>query len=101
MKLEHLPPEERKQRPVFNGFLRFFPDAIAEVAHHSFQSNQRWSPGSTEIVWQKDLSADHLDALSRHLIEYGETRNIGYLVAVAWRAMAALQTEIEKESEND
>ena len=79
--------QERKETPVFSGFFEYFPDAIKAVARHSFKSNEKHNPNEP-LHWAKDKSDDHLDCLGRHLLE-------GELVAVAWRAMAALQIEIE------
>jgi len=42
---------------------------------------------------------DHLDALTRHLIQAKEYDDDGvsHLAKVAWRALAALQTKIDNE----
>lgn len=33
--------KERKERPVYSGVLRYFPDALLEVAHCSFIGNEQ------------------------------------------------------------
>ena len=81
--------KERKAIPIYTGFIRYFPDAIAAVARHSFVSNEQHNPGM-HLHWNRDLSKDETDALMRHILEED-------WVAVAWRAMAQLQKEIENE----
>ena len=78
---------ERKQLPVYSGFVKYFPDAMVAVAKLSFDGNEKHNPGQP-LHWSRDKSSDDLDALMRHLIE-------GDWVAVAWRAMANLQKQIE------
>lgn len=81
-------PVERKNTPVYSGFLTYFPDAIAAVSRLSLENNQRHNPDSKELKWNKEASSDHKDALVRHIMD-------GDWVEVAWRAMANLQIEIE------
>ena len=80
--------EERKQIPIYTGFLRYFPDAVVEVTKRSMEGNQQ-PPPDKPLFWDKTKSTDELDALMRHLME-------GDWVAVAWRAMANLQRECDK-----
>lgn len=87
----------RKTKPVFSGVLKYFPDAILEVARTSWAGNEQHHPGKA-LHWDKNASPDHLDALTRHLIEAGEIDDDGirHSAKVAWRALANLQIEIEK-----
>lgn len=78
----------RKQYPLYEGLLKYFPDALVAVSHVSFVGNEQHHPG-TPLHWDKPKSCDHADAMLRHLIE-------GDLDKVAWRALALLQTHIEK-----
>ncbi len=80
----------RKAIPVYSGFINYFPDAIAAVAQLSYEGNQQHHPDKP-LHWDKSKSSDELDALMRHLLE-------GDWVAVAWRAMANLQRELENEN---
>jgi hypothetical protein len=77
----------RKTYPVYSGFLKYFPDAMAMVSNHSYKGNQQHNPDS-ELHWDRSKSGDELDAMMRHIIE-------GEWESVAWRAMANLQKEIE------
>jgi hypothetical protein len=92
--------QERKDVPIFSGVLMYFPDAIAEVAKCSKAGNDQHNPGQP-LHWDRAKSKDEHDALTRHLIEAGtiDTDGIRHSAKVAWRALAALQKEIERESE--
>lgn len=91
----------RKNKPVFSGVLKYFPDAILEVARCSWAGNVQHHPDKP-LHWDRHKSNDHLDALARHLIQSGEIDDDGirHSAKVAWRALANLQLEIEK-SEQD
>ena len=93
--------EERKQRPVFSGVLKYFPDALQEVAYTSWVGNEQHNPGEP-LHWAKHKSSDEADALVRHLMEAGtrDTDGIRHSAKVAWRALALLQREIDKENED-
>lgn len=88
--------QERKQRPVYSGFLRYFPLATAEVANCSYVANEQHNPGE-KMFWNRAKSGDELDALSRHLLEAGtiDSDGIRHSTKVAWRAMANLEKELE------
>jgi hypothetical protein len=89
----------RKEYPLATGFLDYFPDAIAEVAHLSFVANEQHNPG-TPVHWDRDKSKDEADALMRHFIKRGSRDTDGqrHSTKVAWRALALLQKEIEAEA---
>lgn len=82
-------PQARKAVPVHSGCLMYFPAALAAVAQHSARGNDQHNPGQP-LHHDRSKSGDELDALARHLLE-------GDLVAVAWRALAALQKQLEAE----
>lgn len=86
----------RKEYPVFSGVLKYFPDAIMEVAHTSWIGNEQHNKGEP-LHWDRSKSKDEADALMRHLIQAGEidTDGIRHTAKVAWRSLALLQKEIE------
>ena len=88
--------KERKEHPVFTGVLKYFPDAIMEVAKVSLAGNQQHHPDKP-LHWDRAKSTDELDALARHLIDAGSIDTDGQLhsAKVAWRALANLQKELE------
>jgi hypothetical protein len=87
----------RKQTPIYSGVLKYFPDAIREVAQCSFVGNEQHNP-NTPLHWDRNKSGDELDALTRHLLEAGtiDSDGIRHSAKVAWRALANLQKEIEQ-----
>ena len=91
-------PRERKGLPIASGVLRYFPDAIAAVAELSRIGNQQHNAGQP-LHWDRSKSTDHEDCLVRHLMEGGttDTDGVRHSAKVAWRALAILQLEIEKD----
>lgn len=94
--------QERKDTPVFSGFLNYFPDAVREVARLSRIGNDQHNPGKP-LHWDRSKSGDELDALSRHLMQVGtvDTDGVLHSTKVAWRAMANLQKELETNLEKE
>lgn len=91
---------ERKQIPVFSGVLKYFPDALAEVAKLSKEGNDQHNPGKP-LHWDRSKSKDEQDALVRHLLdEINDSQTpdvrIRHARAVAWRALAHLQKLCEE-----
>lgn len=91
---------ERKDTPIFSGVLRYFPDALAEVARVSKAGNDQHHPG-TPLHWDKSKSTDEGDALIRHQLDAGtiDTDGQRHSAKVAWRALAQLQRELDAEAE--
>lgn len=91
--------KDRKQRPVFTGVLKYFPDALMEVAFVSYMGNQQHHPDQP-LHWDRNKSTDELDALMRHLLSAGtiDTDGVRHSAKVAWRALAHLQKEIENDN---
>lgn len=90
---------ERKAAPVFSGVLRYFPDALMEVARVSKAGNDQHNPGEP-LHWAKEKSQDEGDALVRHQLEAGtfdDSDGMRHSAKVAWRALAQLQREIEND----
>jgi hypothetical protein len=92
--------ELRKGMPVFSGFLNYFADAVREVAKCSMSGQKQHAPDKP-LQWHREKSGDELDALSRHLLEAGTIDDDGILhsAKIAWRAMANLQKELERNGE--
>ncbi len=88
--------QDRKERPVYTGVLKYFPDAIMEIAKCSYQGNMQHNPDKP-LHWDRTKSGDELDALCRHLLQAGtiDTDGIRHSTKVAWRALANLQKELE------
>lgn len=87
----------RKGYPIYSGVMRYFPDALAEIARLSFEATQKHHPGEG-MHWERSKSTDQLDCLVRHLAEAGtiDTDGIYHDVKVAWRALANLQELLER-----
>lgn len=89
--------QRRKDTPVFSSVLRYFPDALAEIARLCKAGNDQHNPGKP-LHWARSKSGDELDALTRHLLAAGSVDTDGFYhdVKVAWRALANLQKLIEQ-----
>lgn len=93
----------RKERPLYEGLFRYFPDALEEVAHLSLVANEQHNPGQP-LHWAKEKSKDEWDAMLRHTADEAkgnpiDTDGIYHDVKVAWRALAKVQRRIEGEKE--
>ena len=93
--------KERKAIPIYSGFIKYFPLAMAAVAELSRIGNEQHNPG-TPLHWDRSKSGDELDALARHLSEAGTLDSDGarHSTKLAWRAMANLQKELEADARN-
>lgn len=92
-------PKDRKEVPLFTGLLKYFPLALIEVAKVSYHGSKQHHPDDP-VWWNKTKSTDHEDCLLRHLIDSGtlDTDGQRHSAKVAWRALAMLETELEKKS---
>ena len=91
--------QERKEYPIASGVFDYFPDALAEVAHVSFISNQKHNPGEP-LHWARGKSDDHADCLLRHFKDRGKMDGpVRHSAEMVWRALAILQLEIEAAKE--
>ena len=90
--------QERKNTPVYSGTLKYFPNALKEVAKASYQGQQQHNP-NMPLHWDRAKSGDELDALTRHLIDHSvnpiDEDGVLHLSKVAWRALAALEKYLE------
>jgi Domain of unknown function (DUF5664) len=88
----------RKTFPIGTGVLDYFPDALIEIAHVSFVGNEQHNPGQP-LHWERSKSTDHADCIIRHFIQRGivDSDGVRHSAKLAWRALALLQLEIERE----
>lgn len=87
----------RKTYPMARGLLDYFPDALAAVANVSYLGNEKHNPGSP-LHHSRGKSSDHADCIVRHLVGRGGfDGEIRESAALAWRALALLQEELEEE----
>lgn len=95
----------RKEFPITSGLLDYFPDACAAVSQVSYFGNAKHNPGQP-MHHARGKSMDHADCILRHLSERGGfdtivvdgvERLVRHTVALAWRAMALAQEELERE----
>lgn len=87
----------RKTFPMAAGLLDYFPDALAEVSRVSFLGNQKHNPGEP-LHHARGKSMDHADCIIRHLVGRGGfDGELRESAALAWRALALLQEELERE----
>ena len=91
-------PKERDNFPMFDGLLAYFPAALAAVSRVSFIGNAQHNAGEP-MHWARGKSTDHENKIVRHLLESGtlDTDGTRHSAKVAWRALALLQEELERE----
>lgn len=89
---------DRKAAPMAEGCLWYFPNALAEVARVSKAGNDQHNPGQP-MHHARGKSMDHADCILRHLVDAGhrDTDGLRHTAKVAWRALALLQEEIERD----
>lgn len=96
----------RKTFPIATGVFDYFPDALAAISEISYVGNLKHNPGEP-LHWARGKSMDHADCVARHLIERGGfdvvvidgiTYHMRHSAALAWRACALLQEELEREA---
>lgn len=105
----------RKMLPIFKLVTNYFPKALREVTKVSVANNVRYNPGRApaDINWARGKSTDQLGSLFRHMLESAVdgavfeelpkevSETVGFdkvyvLAEAAWRALAALDLEIER-----
>jgi hypothetical protein len=89
----------RKEIPMVRGLLDYFPSALAAVAAVSKKGNDQHNPGEP-MHHARGKSMDHADCIVRHLVDRGtvDTDGVRHSAKVAWRALALLQEELEREA---
>ena len=89
----------RKGIPLAEGLLYYFPAALARVAAVSKSGNDKHNPGQP-MRHARGKSMDHADCIMRHLADAGTIDpddGQRHTAKVAWRALALLQEELERE----
>lgn len=95
----------RKAIPIVSGCWDYFPAALAAVAELSRVGNEQHNPGEP-MHHARGKSSDHADCIGRHLMDRGgwyevtiagKVHRVRHSVAVAWRALALAQEELERE----
>jgi hypothetical protein len=88
----------RKAAPMAEGVLWYFPAALAEVARVSKAGNDQHNPGQP-MHHARGKSTDHADCILRHLADAGlrDSDGLRHTAKVAWRALALLQEELERQ----
>jgi hypothetical protein len=99
--VENSLPEDDSTRlnyPMFDGLLAYFPNALAAVSEVSKIGNDQHNPGEP-MHWARGKSTDHLNKIIRHAIDAGkkDARGVRHSARLAWRALALLQEELERE----
>lgn len=94
----------RKHYPLYEGLLKYFPKALAEVAHVSKLGNDKHNPGEP-LHHAREKSFDQADCIIRHLIDMSEDygkgvgrdeNGIPQVAYIAWRALALAQIWYEQ-----
>lgn len=87
-------PADRKQMPMFEGLIKYFPNALKYVSHVSYKANEQHHP-NTPVHWDKNKSTDEKDCLIRHLTDHVvdplDDDGLLHLGKVAWRSLANLE----------
>jgi hypothetical protein len=89
---------ERKEYPLHAGCIRYFPAALAGVAHTSKLGNDKHNPGEP-MHHARGKSMDHADCILRHMIDLdgllargaSKAEVLAEANSLAWRALALSQ----------
>lgn len=84
---------ERKGEPIYDGVLRYFPDAIAAISRVSKKGNDKHSPGEP-LHWARNKSTDQMNCVVRHGLtpeELDVDTQEPELAHAGWRLLAELQ----------
>lgn len=92
---------DNKNFPMFEGLLKYFPNALRQVSNLSLVANNQHNPGKP-LHWDKSKSTDEKDALLRHLTEIAKGNDYDddgqlHAVKVAWRGLSNLERYLTKD----
>lgn len=94
----------RKEFPLYEGLLKYFPSALAYVARVSKIGNDKHNAGEP-LHHARGKSKDHADCILRHLLDLTESygkgvgrdeQGIPQVAYIAWRALALAQEWLEE-----
>ena len=93
--------KKRKGTPLYSGVIKYFPDALMEVAKVSQVGNDQHNPNEP-LHWAREKSTDQLDCAARHLTDHArgdvfDDDGMRHLAKAAWRILAQLQLDLEKD----
>lgn len=97
--------KDRKNYPLYEGVLKYFPSALSSVARVSKIGNDKHNPGEP-LHHARGKSSDHADCIIRHLIDltedYGkgagrDETGVPQVAYIAWRALALAQEWLERD----
>lgn len=91
--------QERKNTPVYTGFIKYFPLVFGEVAKASVAGNKQHLDGKP-LHWDRTKSKDQLDAGMRHIIDHArgeliDDDGVYHLAKAIWRLSAELELILE------
>jgi hypothetical protein len=99
----------RKNIPILDGFLMYFPKAAVAVTEVSVNGNNQHNPGE-RLHWARGKSMDQMNTAVRHIMDHQGGMRYDYrwdgtkwvkdgrtLAKAAWRILAALELDIEQE----
>lgn len=97
--------QKRKATPIYSGVIKYFPDAIKEIAKASYEGQIQHNPDKP-LAWDRSKSGDELDAMMRHLIDHasGEVFDdcgTRHIVKCGWRILAYIQKTVEADKNTD
>lgn len=96
--LDTLTSEQRKQYPMSNGCVDYFPDALALISHVSWSGNEKHNPGQS-LHWSRWNSTDHADCVIRHHSTRENDEHdipLMHMAEESWRTLAMLQEAMEE-----
>ena len=97
---EEGPAEEEYKPPSVTHVLRFFPEAMEELALVCEAGGKKYHGGN--VSWDRARSVHDMESLGRHLMQcvsdplsMNDDSDTYHLAHVAWRALAALQRALD------
>jgi hypothetical protein len=90
----------RKEIPIAEGVVKYFPAALAAVAKVSKFGNDKHNGKDTPLHHSRGKSMDHADCIIRHMMDMVERPvdkdGIPEVAYLAWRALALCQEWCEQ-----